>query len=167
MKIGDFGLSSLRANCSDPRSVRSPEGSILWMAPEIITARSFEEFDFKSDIYAFGIVLYELLSNILPYSDGGSTRCGKKYGTPQLSGVQIMWLVGTGLLIPNMDKIAERMPQSLRSLLMKCIKFTSAERPDFSEVLAILENAILGLPKISRTVSEPILNSFICEKVYY
>ena len=45
------------------------------MAPEIINPRIIQAedpFSFQSDVYAFGIVLYELLSGILPYSDGGA-----------------------------------------------------------------------------------------------
>lgn len=52
------------------------------MAPEVIKITSEEAFSFHSDVYAFGIVLYELLSGILPYSDGGSrpngTRCQQR-----------------------------------------------------------------------------------------
>ena len=45
------------------------------MAPEIINPKIIiaeDPFSFQSDVYAFGIVLYELLSGILPYSDGGA-----------------------------------------------------------------------------------------------
>ena len=62
------------------------KGSILWMAPEIINPRiikSEDPFSFHSDVYAFGIVLYELLSGILPYSDGGATKLG---GPPRNGG---------------------------------------------------------------------------------
>ena len=57
-------------------------GSILWMAPEIINPKIIQAedpFSFQSDVYAFGIVLYELLSGILPYSDGGA----KTFGGPK------------------------------------------------------------------------------------
>ena len=49
-------------------------GSILWMAPEIIKIKTEDAFSYQSDVYAFGIVLYELLSGILPYSDGGTRK---------------------------------------------------------------------------------------------
>ena len=44
------------------------------MAPEIIKIKTEDAFSYQSDVYAFGIVLYELLSGILPYSDGGTRK---------------------------------------------------------------------------------------------
>ncbi len=49
------------------------------MAPEVIRIKSEDVFSFQSDVYAFGIVLYELLSGILPYSDGGCRKNGTNY----------------------------------------------------------------------------------------
>lgn len=43
-------------------------GSILWMAPEVIRMKDDNPYSFQSDVYAFGVVLYELFSGQLPYS---------------------------------------------------------------------------------------------------
>lgn len=43
-------------------------GSILWMAPEVIRMKDENPYSFQSDVYAFGVVLYELFSGQLPYS---------------------------------------------------------------------------------------------------
>jgi serine/threonine protein kinase len=55
-------------------------GSVLWMAPEVIKIKTEDAFSYQSDVYAFGIVIYELLSGILPYSDGGARPNGTLYG---------------------------------------------------------------------------------------
>jgi len=43
-------------------------GSILWMAPEVIRMQDKNPYSFQSDVYAFGIVLFEILSGKLPYA---------------------------------------------------------------------------------------------------
>ena len=59
------------------------------MAPEVIKTKTEDAFSYQSDVYAFGIVLYELLSGILPYSDGGcrknGTRCSKELAVDQVN----------------------------------------------------------------------------------
>lgn len=65
------------------------------MAPEIIKIKTAREdpYSFQSDVYAFGIVLYELLAGILPYSDGGARKNGTRYGTRQFGVDQVMRLM--------------------------------------------------------------------------
>ena len=61
------------------------------MSPEIIKIKTEDAFSFQSDVYAFGIVLYELLSGILPYSDGGARKNGTRYGAKQLGVDQVIF----------------------------------------------------------------------------
>lgn len=46
---------------------QQPTGSILWMAPEVIRQEEPAPYTFRSDVYAYGIVLYELMAGELPY----------------------------------------------------------------------------------------------------
>lgn len=41
----------------------------LFQAPEVIRLQDKNPYSFQSDVYAFGIVLYELMSGALPYSN--------------------------------------------------------------------------------------------------
>ena len=158
VKIGDFGLATIKANCGDTKFIGHPEGSILWMAPEIITAKKSESVSFQSDVYAFGIVLYELFSKTLPYSDGGNKRNGQKYGTTQLEGTQIMWLVGSGQIIPNMDLMDTSSPPSIKTLIMNCIQYNAQDRVLFPHIITTLEHTIQNLPRTLRAISDPTIN---------
>lgn len=42
---------------------------IFYQAPEVIRMQDKNPYSFQSDVYAFGIVLYELMTGQLPYSN--------------------------------------------------------------------------------------------------
>lgn len=97
VKIGDFGLATVKARWSGSHQVEQPSGSILWMvsitalnrqnknhrtnnsaaycfyvlcpqAPEVIRMQDNNPYSFQSDVYSYGIVLFELMTGELPYS---------------------------------------------------------------------------------------------------
>ena len=75
-----------------------------------------------------------------------------------LTYLQILWLVGTGQVTPNMEAIRADTPSQLRKLVMDCIQYERDKRPLFQYVLGVVEEMMRTLPKIHRSMSEPILN---------
>jgi len=62
VKVGDFGLTRFLSEKNKMTQVGTP----MWMAPEIITGKQYTE---KADVYAFGIILWEILTRAEPYDD--------------------------------------------------------------------------------------------------
>ncbi|KAJ1348146.1 Raf serine/threonine-protein kinase [Parelaphostrongylus tenuis] len=118
------------------------------MAPEVIRMQDSNPYTTLSDVYSFGIVMYEVLSSSLPYSNINNRD-------------QILFMVGRGYLRPDVSKIRSDTPKSLLALYERCIKFNRDERPEFSEVLDKLRG--ISLPKLTRSTSAPSLCSGILD----
>lgn len=146
VKIGDFGLATVKTRWSGSQQYLQPSGSILWMAPEVIRMQDDHPYSFQSDVYAFGIVSYELLTGQLPYAQGPDNKD------------QIVFMVGRGFLRPDLNNVRSDTPKALRRLVEDCIKVSRDERPLFRQILASLESLLHSLPKIHRSASEPTLN---------
>ena len=69
LKVLDFGISKAPTTGSNLTATQSVMGTPAYMSPEQM--RSSRDVDHRSDIWALGIVLYELLQGVPPY--GGDT----------------------------------------------------------------------------------------------
>ncbi|PRP74113.1 putative ATPase [Planoprotostelium fungivorum] len=66
-KVSDFGMSREQINVESPSQTSSHVGPLKWMAPEAISRR---EYSTKSDVWSFGVVMWEIASRgKTPYSD--------------------------------------------------------------------------------------------------
>uniref|UniRef100_A0A672LI45 non-specific serine/threonine protein kinase n=1 Tax=Sinocyclocheilus grahami TaxID=75366 RepID=A0A672LI45_SINGR len=145
VKIGDFGLATVKSRWSGSQQVEQPSGSILWMAPEVIRMQDTNPYTFQSDVYGYGVVLYELMSGTLPYSNINNRD-------------QIIFMVGRGYLSPDLSKLYSNCPKSMKRLIIDCLKFKRDERPLFPQILVGIEQVQDLLPKIERSASEPSLH---------
>uniref|UniRef100_A0A7N6BC86 RAF proto-oncogene serine/threonine-protein kinase n=1 Tax=Anabas testudineus TaxID=64144 RepID=A0A7N6BC86_ANATE len=145
VKIGDFGLATVKARWSGSHQVEQPSGSILWMAPEVIRMQDNNPYSFQSDVYSYGIVLFELMTGELPYSQIANRD-------------QIIFMVGRGYLSPDLSKLYKNCPKAMKRLVADCIKKSKDERPLFPQILSSIELLQHALPKINRSASEPSLH---------
>ena len=108
VKIADFGVARLL----DTEGVMTAEtGTYRWMAPEIIEHKPYDQ---QADVYSFGIVLWELLTCQVPYSDR----------TPLQAAVGV---VQNGLR-PN---IPPSTPADLADIMRLCWQREPSVRPSF------------------------------------
>lgn len=108
--------------------------------------REANPYSFQSDVYAFGIVMYEILALQLPYNHINNKD-------------EILLKVGRGILKPDLSKVRKDCPQALKRLAEDCMKLTREERPLFRLILNMLETLLRTLPKIYRSASEPMLQT--------
>ncbi|KAF5824139.1 putative protein kinase TKL-CTR1-DRK-2 family [Helianthus annuus] len=97
-----------------------------WMAPEVLRS---EEADEKSDVYSYGVVLWEMTTEKIPW-DG-------------LTSIQVIEAVGfmnQGLHIPN-----DVDPQ-WASLIRRCLCSEPDSRPTFQEILDDLKELQKNIP---------------------
>ncbi|MCK6445788.1 MAG: protein kinase [Planctomycetes bacterium] len=70
VKVIDFGVARMRANDGTPDSFVTEAGRVLgtlpYMSPEQVGGTS-DGLDVRSDVYALGVVLFELLTHELPF----------------------------------------------------------------------------------------------------
>ncbi|CAN0918944.1 Serine/threonine-protein kinase STY17 [Linum grandiflorum] len=116
VKVADFGVARVQTQSG---VMTAETGTYRWMAPEVI---EHKPYDHKADVFSFGIVMWELLTGELPYS----------YLTPLQAAVGV---VQKGLR-PTIPK--ETQPK-LAELLDRCWRQDPTERPDFCEIIDILQ----------------------------
>jgi len=73
--ILDFGLAKAMATSGEAAMTETGQfvGSLLWASPEQI-AGAAGQLDLRTDVYALGVVLYQLLTGVVPICAGESLR---------------------------------------------------------------------------------------------
>ncbi|OQS07120.1 kinase [Thraustotheca clavata] len=114
-KLSDFGISRVT---SLEESMTSNIGTVAWIAPEVLTGGHYTE---KADIYSFGVLLSEIDTCEVPYSN----MIGKSKDS-QFSNARIAMMVSEGSLRPS---FSDCIPEEILLLAQECLAFDPSERP--------------------------------------
>ena len=110
IKIGDFGLA--RATTANTATGQQLLGTIAYLAPELVTRGTA---DARSDIYALGIMLYEMLVGEQPYKGEQPMQIAFQHATES---------------VPRPSVRNPGVPEELDELVLWATEKSPDERPD-------------------------------------
>ncbi|KAK5979615.1 hypothetical protein GCK32_016237, partial [Trichostrongylus colubriformis] len=135
VKISDFGLSRPGTSYKMKTAQKMP---IKWMAPESILTFTFTQ---KTDVYTFGVLIYEIFAAIGPYDDMRN------------SVVKRMIVEG------KVNKFPDSTPDYIVNFVKEKLWCKDPDkRPDFQSILAELE-------KLASTHSEKVEDQMISQVI--
>ncbi|KAL4649062.1 tyrosine-protein kinase FRK [Arapaima gigas] len=121
-KVADFGLARV-FKLDNENVYEAKEGTkfpVKWTAPEAINAN---KFSIKSDIWSFGILLYEIITfGQMPY--------------PTMTNYQVIQKLSTGYRMP----CPANCPDILYNIMLDCWKENEVDRPTFETLQWKLED---------------------------
>jgi c-src tyrosine kinase len=118
-KVSDFGMSRLTEGAESGGQTASNVGPLKWMAPESLRDRVYSE---KSDVFSFGVVVFEILAREDPYGD-----------TP---GFQVATKMATEATRPQLRRCDDT--PDLQALIESCMAYEAAQRPRFKDITKTL-----------------------------
>ncbi|XP_022893952.1 serine/threonine-protein kinase CTR1-like [Olea europaea var. sylvestris] len=124
VKVGDFGLSKLKN--ATFLTAKSGRGTPQWMAPEVLRNEPSTE---KSDIFSFGVVLWELVTESIPWND--------------LNSLQVVGVVG--FMDRRLD-LPENLDPRVSSIIGDCWQSNQQHRPSFEDIIHRMTELVHTVP---------------------
>lgn len=123
LKISDFGISKRAKDIYTSQSKLNFQGTIFWMAPEIINDTNGSGYNAKVDIWAAGCVVLEMFTGERPWS---------KY-----EGEGVLYKLGKEKLLPPIKKeIRKDISNSGKHFMRRCFEIDATRRPTAQTLLA-------------------------------
>ncbi|CAI9093676.1 OLC1v1029234C2 [Oldenlandia corymbosa var. corymbosa] len=117
VKVCDFGMSRMKHHTF--LSSKSAAGTAEWMAPEVLRNEPSSE---KSDVFSFGVILWELATLDVPWT-----------------GMNSMQVVGAVGFQGRRLNIPDRVDPVVAEIINNCWDFNQHQRPSFKEIIARLK----------------------------
>lgn len=142
VKVIDFGMAKAISTPVDDSSLRTVAGQLVgtipYMAPEQLEGR-VDDVDVRTDVYAMGVILYELIASRRPHSFSGAgpieaARIVKEQRPPSLRG-----------LVPTVSRDLDRVVAMALSVLPK------DRYQSMAEFAADLDRVLADQPVVART----------------
>ena len=124
VKIGDFGIAkSLSKTKSNAMTII---GTPYYFSPEIING---EPYNYKTDIWSLGVVLYEMCNLKLPFDSNNIAQLSMK------------------ILRGNFEPIPFKYSKDMHNLVKKMLNVEQNKRPDIKEIMQypLLQNINLNI----------------------
>ncbi|XP_051632508.1 non-receptor tyrosine-protein kinase TYK2-like isoform X2 [Manacus candei] len=135
VKIGDFGLAKAVPEGHEYYRVREDGDSpVFWYAPECLRE---SKFYYGSDVWSFGVTLYELLTRCEPGNSPPAKfleLIGATQG--QMTVLRLVELLERGKRLP----IPKDCPCEIYRLMKNCWEAEASFRPSFHNLIPILRN---------------------------
>jgi serine/threonine-protein kinase len=126
VKLCDFGVAKLTDSTLDRVAMHSTsQGAILgtpeYMSPE---QASGKPVDLRTDIYSFGVMLYEMATGRVPFS------------APDFGEMVVQLLKAQPIPPSQLPGLSQPVPKSLERLILHCLAKDPAQRPQDMELVA-------------------------------
>jgi len=125
-KVCDFGMSRVVMDSSRSNQTAADVGPVKWMAPEALTSK---EYSTKSDVWSFGVVIFEILTRKSPYEDFNLMQIATKVA------------MGTLSLAAELERQPDFVsyPKNIVSVFKSCLEFRPERRPEFEDIINLLD----------------------------
>ena len=124
------------------------QGTTRWTPPEVLQCRvsedSYLEHPFKVDVYGFGLIAYEVLTELVIFDKAPTLKELKE---------QIM-ANNFSQYFTSFDDKKDKYPESFISFMKRCWAFKPTERPSFHEIIKKIKEARSSL--ITRSSETPV-----------
>ncbi|OAR05769.1 hypothetical protein LLEC1_02435, partial [Akanthomyces lecanii] len=120
-KISDFGISKKTDNIYGNDKTNNMQGSVFWMAPEVIRSQG-EGYSAKVDIWSLGCVVLEMFAGRRPWS--------------KEEAVGAIYKIANGERPPIPEDVEELVPPLAVAFMADCFQVNPGERPTAEILLA-------------------------------
>ncbi|KAG8157814.1 hypothetical protein KVR01_012476 [Diaporthe batatas] len=120
-KISDFGISKKTDNIYGNDKTNSMQGSVFWMAPEVIRSQG-EGYSAKVDIWSLGCVVLEMFAGRRPWSKDEA--------------VGAIYKIANGETPPIPEEVSAAVSPVALAFMWDCFTVNPEERPTATKLLA-------------------------------